>query len=571
MINMHATSLAGRTSYAASGSVDWTRFSPLLLLALLASALGAGLLYLLLTWGFYFIIIVPVIFGLGVAALMNLTVAKGHCRSRFVGGLAGLVCGVVLYLGYYYVGMLAMIGTENAARIDFLPEYISFRLNSDVSRDSHSPARDENQPAPRAGRFFLNVFAFGAEFIGIMVLTAGGGFRRARKPYCEGCKRWMERELTQFDPEKASVLIDAIKNGSAPSLAGLCAAPAFPSVPNTTLAVEFCPSVKEGGLRSCPVFASVKSITANAKGATLDAFESSQGKVLARAIQFNEDEVLALLPRFPIFESTSGMTAASALQQLRVPPPPAVTAPAMVASIMPVDPEHAGRVLTRKAKLMITAFSLLMLVMMFSGVGLMAWGGTTAFPDKKDGGEDVSPSRKILGFALLGVGGMLCMGGLGFLMFDASFLGNRYLKKLLKHELSSRPLPLVEPEDASALFVEIVPKANWGKLQLDNASDIGLLRVDAQRREILFEGDRERYRIPAAALISCNLEFFIEGEGTHGAMKIYYVVLRAHHSTVFWEAPIRERGNLGLFKTGRRKKRALELQSTIREIMAPTP
>jgi hypothetical protein len=503
--------------------------------------------------------------------LVNLAVAKGHCRSRFVGVVSGLICGVVLYLGYYYVGMVTAVGFGGAAQIELLPEYIYFRLNTDVSREAHSPRREDERGEPRAGRFYLNLFAFGIEFIGVLALTAASGFRRARKPYCEGCKRWMERELTVFSPDKAPVMMEALKDGSAPALAVLCSETFYPSVPNTTLAVEFCPSVKEGGLRSCPVYASVKSITANPKGATLDAFENTKGNLLARAVQLNDDEVLALLPRFPIFESTTGKTAAAALQQLRVPPPPPPTAPATVAGITPVEAPYAGRVLTRKTKLKMTGFALLALVMLFGGIGLMAWGGTMAFPDKKNGGEEVSGGRKALGIGLLGAGGVLFLGALGFVLFDASFFSNRFLKNLLKRELSLRPSPLVEPDDPEALFVEVVPKTNWGKLQLDNASDVGLLRVDSRNREILFEGDRERYRIPAAALISCNLEFFVEGEGSHGATKLFYVVLRAQHPSAFWEAPIRERGSLGLFKTGKRKKQALALQNAIRGILDSPP
>jgi hypothetical protein len=567
---MKTLSLAGRSHYGSSGSVDWIRYTPLLLIAIAASALGAALLYLLLTWGLYFIIIVPIIVGLGVAALVNFAVGRGHCRSRFVGALSGLICGVVLYLGYYYVGMVAALGFGGAAQIEFLPDYIYFRLNTDESREAHSPKREDEGHKPRAGRFYLNLFAFGVELLGVLALTTAAGFRRTGRPYCEGCKRWMERELTAFAPDKAPAIIQALRDGAAPALAALCLEAPYPSVPNTALAVEFCPSVKEGGWRSCPVFASLKSITANAQGATFDAFQSAKGNLLVRAVQLNDDEVLALLPRFRMFESTTGKTTAGALQQLRVtPPPPPSQAPA-VASITPVEPAFAGRVMTRSTKLKMTAFSALALVLLFGGIGLMAWGGVTAFPDKKDGAGEVSAGRKALGVSLLTAGGVLFVGALGFVLFDVSFLGHRYLKRVFHRELALRPSRLVEPDDPQALFVEVVPKTNWGKLQLDNAADVGLLRVDDGNREVLFEGDRERYRIPAAAIISCDIEFFVEAEGAHGATQLFYVVLRAHHPTAFWEAPIRERGNLGLFKTGRRKKQALALQSAIRRMATPT-
>jgi hypothetical protein len=90
--------------------------------------------------------------------------------------------------------------------------------------------------------------------------------------------------------------------------------------------------------------------------------------------------------------------------------------------------------------------------------------------------------------------------------------------------------------------------------------------VDKARREVVFEGDKERWRIPAAAILSCEVEFFVEGRGSHAATKIYYVVLRARHPAQFWEAPIRERTGTGIFRAGRRKKAAERLCESIRSL-----
>jgi len=94
----------------------------------------------------------------------------------------------------------------------------------------------------------------------------------------------------------------------------------------------------------------------------------------------------------------------------------------------------------------------------------------------------------------------------------------------------------------AALFVQVIPRANWGKLKLDDASDLGFLRVDPQKRELLFEGDNEQYRVPGAAITSCEIEVFVSGQGTHGATTLYRVVLQANHPSGFWEVPIAQRG-----------------------------
>jgi hypothetical protein len=101
---------------------------------------------------------------------------------------------------------------------------------------------------------------------------------------------------------------------------------------------------------------------------------------------------------------------------------------------------------------------------------------------------------------------------------------------------------------------------------LESASDVGFLRVDKRRREVLFEGDKDRWRIPAAAILSSEVEFFVEGQGTHAARKIFYVVLRARRPGQFWEAPIRERSGAGIFRSGRRKQTAERLCASIREL-----
>lgn len=147
---------------------------------------------------------------------------------------------------------------------------------------------------------------------------------------------------------------------------------------------------------------------------------------------------------------------------------------------------------------------------------------------------------------------------------DPSFLGNRYVRKVLRRELERRTSLMVDLNDPDALFVEYVPKINWGKLMLDNASDAGPLVVDQQKREIRFEGDKERWRIPAAAITYCEFEFFVQQQG-HAKSRMYYAVLRANHRGGFWEAPIRPRGKLGPF-SGRRKKATRQLFEAIQKI-----
>ena len=128
---------------------------------------------------------------------------------------------------------------------------------------------------------------------------------------------------------------------------------------------------------------------------------------------------------------------------------------------------------------------------------------------------------------------------------------------------------LVEPNDPDALFVEVVPKLNWGKAMLENASDIGLLLVDQARREVRFEGDKERWRVPAASITSCEIEKFVHGQGA-GATRIFYVVVRATRREGFWEVPLRERTGHGLLSS-KRKNLAGRLAAAIQKIRDVAP
>ena len=370
--------------------------------------------------------------------------------------------------------------------------------------------------------------------------------------------------------QPAPALVEALQSNSPQALATLFAATEYPSVPNTTVAVDYCPSLKQAALRDCPTFVSVKSIAANPQGATIDSFESSKGSLLVRSVQLTPTELPALLSRFPMFQALTGLTPAIALQQLGVKPEPPREKPVVVADIQTVPPEFAGRVLTAKTKWICAGIAFGALFAMFAGIGLLAWGATIALPDAKSK-RIATPTEKIVGTSMMVVGG-LSFFGIGATFFvDPSWLSNRYLLGRVKTEFARRGSHLVAPTDPQATFVEIVPKINWGKLKLENASDVGLLRLDKERREILFEGDNEYCRVPVAAVTSCEVEVFVEGQGSHAATPIYYTVVRAQQPSGLWEAPIRKRGSTGKFAAKRRKRWAEELRAEILQMRGASP
>jgi hypothetical protein len=560
-------SFAGRTYYKGSG-VDWVRFFPWLLAAFICAAILAEGMALLYSAGYYLILIVPAVAALGVAGMLNLAVSRGHCRSQRVAGLAGLSAGIFLYLGYFYMCMVHDLGpTEGIMHTVSFPDYIRLRMMTERMHDIGAPSQGDQNKVSGVDPTFMNWGRFGFELILVLLITTGAAVRRSKKTYCETCHRWMTRELTQFDPAQSTELMEALRVQSARSLAALSAGAPFATVPNLTAAVDYCSSLKEGRALGCPAYLSIKSIVAGPKGAALDPFDQSKGKLLVRAMQLNGDEISALTSRFNIFQTITGritvnVPLASPAQR------GSIDDKSTYADISPVPTEYAGKVLTRKNVIVASLFAFSVMIGFLGGLLLTLLGSSTAFPDHPPV-EGVSPGAKQLGIAFIVLGGACVCVSVAIVFLDLSFFGNRYLRNVLRRELGRRTSVLVDPNDPDALFVECVPKLNWGKLMLDNAGDAGLMVVDRQKQEIRFEGDKERWRIPAASIQYCELEVFIQQQG-HYRNKMYYVVLRVNHRAGFWEAPIRPRGKLGLF-SGKRKKAAEELFELIQSVRERKP
>ncbi len=552
----------GRSFYRYQG-VNWPRFIPWLFLPCGAALLLAVGMFGLVSVGEYYVIILPVIAAAMVGGLMVLAVSKGHCRNPFVAGIIGCIAGFALYLNYFYVGMIGQIGPKTAARPDLLPRYIRFRMESDVSRDSNIHQDDENTHHLKSDTV-TNWLTFSIEFAACLAIPCFFAVQRARKPYCNVCQKWMVREGTQFQPDQSNAILDALRVSSARQLAAICATPIFATIPNTTLALEICPTLKEGMSRDCPVYASLKSITKVGRSAGSDAFDGLNGKTLLRSLQLNPDELAALGSRFKILESITGRAAIASLK----PEEPAAEEKTPVGAfvdVKPVEPDYAGKVMTRRNSLIGLAYVFGGLAVIIAGGVIAAFGGVTAFPDKNSP-QNVPPATKAMGIAALAIGGTIFAGGCIFFLVNPSFFSNRFLMRRAREEFGRRPKCLVDPNDPDALFVEIVPKLNWGKLMLEMASDVGYFKVDQGRREILFEGDKERFRLPADAITYCGIEFFVEGQGSHAATKIYYVVIRANRPNEFWEVPIRERLGAGKFRSRRRRKSAERILRLIQEL-----
>jgi hypothetical protein len=232
------------------------------------------------------------------------------------------------------------------------------------------------------------------------------------------------------------------------------------------------------------------------------------------------------------------------------------------ADVKPIDELFAGKILTRTNVILGNLLCLPPVLLLLAGVGLAAGAAYLAFGEEAapGGGPPLDP----------GVGGLLIAAGVLAVAVSAYWglrhptgLADRYLRTLARREILSRPDGIVDPDDPEAIFVELVPRQNWKRLMLETATDVGFLVVDETRQEVLFEGDRERMRIPAAAILSCEVEQIVIGEWASAGIPFYLIVIRAQHPSGARELPFAYRGDVGQLGVEVRERRASALRDRI--------
>ncbi len=131
---------------------------------------------------------------------------------------------------------------------------------------------------------------------------------------------------------------------------------------------------------------------------------------------------------------------------------------------------------------------------------------------------------------------------------------NDWLKRVARDEINRRSTKIVAPQNPDARFVEIVPRSNWSDATMpENAIDVGFLLSDLKAGYLLYEGDNERYRIPARAIVGCQQDTYTrlvpfgQQEG-HQTVTYHLVVVTIKVSNdLKIELPFRIRGNISLY------------------------
>jgi hypothetical protein len=177
----------------------------------------------------------------------------------------------------------------------------------------------------------------------------------------------------------------------------------------------------------------------------------------------------------------------------------------------------------------------------------------------------------------VGLGGfVLLIGGIWFAGRFGAVLPTRFLRRAARSVVELRPEAPFNPADDDVDFVRVVPRANWGKLMLNQAADVGFLKVDRVSRTLFFEGDFQRWRIPAQSLVSVAVESYVPLGKPQGPPRpddppqerFYLTVIKARVGDDEWEAPVSRAPVQWRPRTNRvREADAADLRDRIRDLL----
>lgn len=132
----------------------------------------------------------------------------------------------------------------------------------------------------------------------------------------------------------------------------------------------------------------------------------------------------------------------------------------------------------------------------------------------------------IPGIALVAAGFLL---GIGYIVFETFFISvipARCYLRWLRQRIEQRADAIVDARDPDAYFVQHIPRKNWDVTIGENATDVGLLLLDHRNGLLKYEGDAERWIIPAESICSFRLESFTPGSAAEVVSRYTVVMLR---------------------------------------------
>jgi hypothetical protein len=563
-------------TYRLSGKVNWARYLPALVIPI-----GAGLaMAAVLCWAFahdwYYSLILPVVAALIAGISARGAVVLGHCRNRIVAGLFGALAGAILYLGYFHFHFVSLVGWSGIGRVDMLPGFVRFRMQTDAAVDRNGQMRP---PLPAR-----NWSYFGIELVLAVTIVAALSVSRAGRAYCEPCRRWMRRLLMTAAPGSGPPLADALIQDRLESLTSIDAVMPKVRQPSTLIELEYCRR-HANSPSPCLAYISVREVNRDAargreKAKTLLKQHGIDGKVFrALADKIPRLRSIAVGGLSPEKVQLADRSPASAASGERGSPGPAQAGPESLqkarkvsGSVWPVGDDSVAKAFSTKMETLQMLLSLTPIFLALLGAGLLYAGWVEWTRHAQGDQAALILSALLIAFGLLtaGTGGMISW-------TNVDFLNHWYTFRLTRNFIYARPDALVDPDDPGVEYVTVVPRKNWIKLSpSSNPSDRGFVRIDRQKRQVLFEGLRERYCIPAGAVISCEVEDMVAVGSSLLVTVVRAEIAKTSVDTADpqpdqgeWEAPFFPRPRkFGKYRAAQRRELAESLRQQICQLMA---
>lgn len=178
----------------------------------------------------------------------------------------------------------------------------------------------------------------------------------------------------------------------------------------------------------------------------------------------------------------------------------------------------------------------------------------------------------VLGVGLLAAGVALAAAYMAFETWFIGVLPARCYLRWLRERIDQRADAVVSADDPDAFFVQHIPESKWGVTLGENAGDVGLIRIDYSRRVLLYEGDVERWMVPAESIVSVKLQSFTPPNGAEALLKHTVVMLKVRIEpegetlvTPLAAHPLQWRA----WTPARRRRGAHQLRAAIRHLMDP--
>lgn len=173
-----------------------------------------------------------------------------------------------------------------------------------------------------------------------------------------------------------------------------------------------------------------------------------------------------------------------------------------LATIVSVRHPLAGRVLYFD-KLMGNLAPLLLLAATCAGFAMIGFGVHQLLPPSKGIPSSGWVEAQRAGTLLYVLGIALYLSSLVGVIFLPWFSALCLLRSA-RCTFANRGDRVVNPYDAKAIFVRVVPREHWKRWILQPTTDVGFLLPGTG--EHLFEGDKERYSIPEKAVVACEID-----------------------------------------------------------------